>query len=61
MFGETYKAKYSNPHTLNQIVYRICETVTSFEVSELKLVLYSLFKRLEVCLRAEGRCFEGVL
>lgn len=36
----------------------ICETVTSVEVSEIKLVSNSPFRRLEICIGAEGRRSE---
>jgi hypothetical protein len=39
----------------------IRETISSIEVSELKLVPNNLFKRLEAYLRAEERHFEHLL
>jgi hypothetical protein len=37
------------------------KTIASVEISELKLMVNSIFKRLEVCLRTEGRHFEDLL
>jgi hypothetical protein len=51
----------NNPHTLVERKQSIRETISSIEVSELKLVSNSIFKRLEACLRAEGRHFEHLL
>jgi hypothetical protein len=51
----------NNPHTLDELKQSICETITSVEVSELKLVSNNLVKGLEACLRAEGRHFEHLL
>jgi hypothetical protein len=51
----------SNPHTLVELKQSIRETISSIEVSELKLVSNSIFQRLEECLRAEGRHFEHLL
>jgi hypothetical protein len=51
----------NNPHTLVEFKQSIRETVLSIEVSELKLVSNNIFKRLEACLRAEGRYFEHPL
>jgi hypothetical protein len=51
----------NNLHTLDELRDRFSETVTSVAVSEIKLVSNSLFKRLEVCLRAERRHFEHLL
>jgi hypothetical protein len=44
-----------NPHTLAELKQSICKTISSIEVSELKLVSNNLFIRLEACLRAERR------
>lgn len=44
----------NNLHTLDELKY-ICETVTVIRVSEIKVILESLFKRPEICLRAGGR------
>jgi hypothetical protein len=48
----------NNPHTLDELKHNICETVVSIGVSELKLASNNLFRRLQVCLRAEERHFE---
>jgi hypothetical protein len=50
----------NNPHILDELKQRICETFTSIRVSELKLG-NTIIKRLEVCLIAEGRYFEHLL
>jgi hypothetical protein len=51
----------NNPHTLDGRKQSIRETISSIEVSELELVSNNMFKRLEACLRAEGRHFEHLL
>jgi hypothetical protein len=51
----------NNPRTLVERKQSIRETISSVEVSELKLVSNNIFKRLEACLRAEGRHFEHLL
>jgi hypothetical protein len=51
----------NNPHTLVELKQSVRETISSIEVSELKLVSNNIFKRLEACLRAEGRHFEHLL
>jgi hypothetical protein len=56
--GKVYS---NNPHTLVELKQSIRETISSIEVSELKLVSNNIFKRLEACLRAEGRHFEHPL
>jgi hypothetical protein len=62
MWGNLKDKVYSNnPHTLVELKQRIRETITSIEVSELKLVSNNIFKTLEACLRAEGRHFEHLL
>jgi hypothetical protein len=50
----------NNPYTLVELKQSIRETISSIEVSEIKLVS-NIFKRLEACLRAEGRHFEYLL
>jgi inhibitor of nuclear factor kappa-B kinase subunit alpha len=55
------KAYSNNPHTLVELKQSIRETISSIEVSEPKLVSNNIFKRLEACLRAEGRHFEHLL
>jgi hypothetical protein len=35
-------------------MHNICETITSIKVSELKLVSNNLFRRLRLCLSAQG-------
>jgi hypothetical protein len=55
------KGYSNNPHTLVELKQNIRETISSIEVSELKLVSNNIFKRLEVCLRAVGRHFEHLL
>jgi inhibitor of nuclear factor kappa-B kinase subunit alpha len=55
------KVYSSNPHTLVELKQSIHETVSSIKVSKLKLVSNNIFKRFEVCLRAEGRHFEHLL
>jgi inhibitor of nuclear factor kappa-B kinase subunit alpha len=62
LWGNLKDKVYSNnPHTLVELMQSICETISSIEVRELKLVSNNLFKRLEACLRAEGRHFEHLL
>jgi hypothetical protein len=62
LWGNVKDKVYSNnPHTLVELKQSIRETISSIEVSELKLVSNNLFKRLEACLRAEGRHFENLL
>jgi hypothetical protein len=51
----------NNPHTLVELKQSIRETISSTEVSELKIVSNNIFKRHEACLRAEGRHFEHLL
>jgi inhibitor of nuclear factor kappa-B kinase subunit alpha len=55
------KVYSSNPYTLVERKQSIRETISSIEVSELKLVSNNVFKRLEACLRAEVRHFEQLL
>jgi hypothetical protein len=58
------KNAYSNnlqTQTLDKLQYNICETITSIEVSEVKLVPNNILKRPEVCLRPEGRHSEHLL
>jgi hypothetical protein len=62
LWGDLKDKVYSNnPHTLVDLKQSIRETISSIEVSELKLVSNNLFKRLEACIRAEGRHFEHLL
>jgi inhibitor of nuclear factor kappa-B kinase subunit alpha len=62
LWGNLKDKLYSNnPHTLVELKQSIRETISSVEVSELKLVSNNIFERLEVCLRAEGRHFEHLL
>jgi hypothetical protein len=62
LWGNLKDKVYSNnPHTLFEPKQSIRETILSIEVSELKLVSNNFFKRLEACLRAEGRHFEHLL
>jgi inhibitor of nuclear factor kappa-B kinase subunit alpha len=62
LWGNLKDKVYSNnSHTLIELKQSIQETISSIEVSELKLVSKNLFKRLEACLRAEGRHFEHLL
>jgi hypothetical protein len=49
------KVYSNNAHTLDELQHNICDTVTSVEVIELKLVPNNLFKRFEFCLRRDGR------
>jgi predicted transcriptional regulator len=51
----------NNPHTLDELKQNIRETISSIEVSELKLMSNNLFKRLEVCLRAGRGPFDHLL
>jgi hypothetical protein len=61
LWGNFENKVYSNtPNTMDELKH-ICETITSVEVSELKLVSNNLFQRLEVSLNAEGRHFEHPL
>jgi inhibitor of nuclear factor kappa-B kinase subunit alpha len=55
------KVYSNNTHKLVELKQSICETISSIEVNELKLVSNNIFKRLEACLRAEGRHFEHLL
>jgi inhibitor of nuclear factor kappa-B kinase subunit alpha len=55
------KVYSNNPHTLVELKQSIRETISFVEVSELKLVSNNIFKRLEACLRAEGRHFDHLL
>jgi inhibitor of nuclear factor kappa-B kinase subunit alpha len=62
LWGNLKDKVYSNnPHTLVELTQSIRETISSIEVSELKLVSNNILKRLEACLRAEGRHFEHLL
>jgi hypothetical protein len=62
LWGNLKDKVYSyNPHTLVELKQSIRETISSIEVSELKLVSNNIFKRFETCLRAEGRHFEHLL
>jgi hypothetical protein len=62
LWGNLKDKVYSNnPHTLVVLKQSIRETISSIEVSKLKLVSNNIFKRLEACLRAEGRHFEHLL
>jgi inhibitor of nuclear factor kappa-B kinase subunit alpha len=62
LWGNLKDKVYSNnPHTLVKLKQSIRETISSIEVSELKLVSNNIFKRLEAFLRAEGRHFEHQL
>jgi hypothetical protein len=62
LWGKQKDKVYSNnPHTFVELSQSIRETISPFEVSELKLVSNNIFKRLEACLRAEGRHFEHLL
>jgi hypothetical protein len=55
LLGNWKDEVYSNSLcTFAEVKHDVFETVTSTEVSELKLVSNNLFKRGEVCLRAEG-------
>jgi hypothetical protein len=46
------KVHSSNPHTMDDLMYNICETIISIEVSELKIISNNFLKRLEVCFKA---------
>jgi inhibitor of nuclear factor kappa-B kinase subunit alpha len=62
LWGNIKDKVYSNnPHTLVELKQSIRETISSIEVSELKLVSNNIFERLEACLRAEGRHFLHLL
>jgi hypothetical protein len=62
LWGNLKDKVYSNnPHTLVELKQSIRETISSIEISELKLASNNTFKRLEACLRAEGRHFEHLL
>jgi hypothetical protein len=50
-----------NPHTFYGLKHNTCEAVTSIDFSKLKLTSYTLFKRLQDCLRGEGGYFEQLL
>jgi hypothetical protein len=55
------KVYSNNPHTLVGLRQSIRETISSIEFSELKLLSNNIFKRLEACLKVEGRHFEHLL
>jgi hypothetical protein len=58
LWGNLKDKVYSNnPHTMVKLKQSIRETISSIEVSALKVVSNNIFKRLEACLRAEGRNF----
>jgi inhibitor of nuclear factor kappa-B kinase subunit alpha len=62
LWGNLKDKVYSNNlHTLVELKQRIRKIISSIEVSELKLESNNIFKRLEACLRAEGRPFELLL
>jgi inhibitor of nuclear factor kappa-B kinase subunit alpha len=62
LWGNLKDKVYSNNlHTLVELKQSILETISSIEVSELKLVSNNISKRFEACLRAEGRHFEHLL
>jgi hypothetical protein len=62
LWGNLKDKVYSNnPHTLIELKQSIRETISSIEVSELKLVSNNIFSRHEACLRAEARHFEHLL
>lgn len=61
LFWEEDKAYLYNPHTLDELMQSIHEIVTYIEVSDLKLMSSSVFKRFEVCLRADRKHFEYLL
>jgi inhibitor of nuclear factor kappa-B kinase subunit alpha len=62
LWGNLRDKMYSNnTHSLVELKQSIRETISSIEVSELKLVSNNIFKRLEACLRAEERHFEYLL
>jgi hypothetical protein len=62
LWGNLKDKVYSNnPRTLVELKQSIRETISSIEVSELKLVSNNIFTRLEACLRAEGRHSEHLL
>jgi hypothetical protein len=62
LWGNIKDKVYStNNHTLVKLKQSIRETISSIEVSELKLVSNNIFKSLEACLKAEGRHFEHLL
>jgi hypothetical protein len=62
LWGNLKDKVYSNnPHTLVELKQSIRETVSSIEVSELKLKSNNIFKRLEAFIREEGRHFEHLL
>jgi hypothetical protein len=62
LWGNLKDKVYSNnPHTLVGLKQSIRETISSIEVSELKVVSNNIFMTLEACLRAEGRHFEHLL
>jgi hypothetical protein len=44
------KVYSNNPHTLVELKQSIRETISSIEVSDLKLVSNNIFKRLQACL-----------
>jgi tRNA threonylcarbamoyladenosine modification (KEOPS) complex Pcc1 subunit len=48
------KVNSNNSHTLTELKQNISKTITFIKVSELRVVLNSIFKILEICLRVEG-------
>jgi hypothetical protein len=51
----------SNPHELEALKHNILEAVYNIQQHELQQVSQNAFKRMEACLRAEGRHFEHLL
>jgi hypothetical protein len=54
------KVYSSNPHSSDELENSICETIRSVDI-KLKRMSNNLFKRCEICLRAEGRHSEHLL
>jgi inhibitor of nuclear factor kappa-B kinase subunit alpha len=62
LWGNLKDKVYSNnPYTLVELKQRIRETSSSIQISEMNLASNNILKRLEACLRAEGRHFEHLL
>jgi hypothetical protein len=51
----------NNPHDLEALEQKICEEIYNIQQRELQQVSRNLFKRIQVCLTAEGRHFKHLL
>jgi hypothetical protein len=61
-FGSVFHwPKNNNPHDLEALKQNIREAIYNIQQRELQQVSRNLFKRIHVCLTAEGRHFEHFL